>query len=175
MQFDMALEELRRYRPTVEEPDDFEEYWAGALAAAAARPLDVEVRRADSVVSAIDVYDVNFTGHGGARIAAWMLVPPNVEAGSPVVVEFVGYGGGRGRPTEWLNWSCAGFPHLVMDSRGQGGGWRAADTADARRVGRTRRPGIPDERAGVAGVALLHPAVRRRGAGTCRSPRRSPS
>jgi cephalosporin-C deacetylase len=138
MQFDMPLEELRRYRPSVDEPDDFEEYWAEALEVAATRPLDVEVRSADTVISAIDVYDVRFTGHGGARIAAWMLVPPNLEPVTPVVVEFVGYGGGRGRPAEWLTWSCAGFPHLVMDSRGQGGGWRGADTAD---IGAAGEPG----------------------------------
>ena len=124
MQIDLSLEELRSYKPAVFEPDDFEDFWATAIADAAKLPLDVEVRPAESVVSAIDVFDVHFTGHGGARIAAWLYVPPNVEADTPVVVEFVGYGGGRGRPAEWLNWSCAGFPHLVMDSRG-----RAADGA----------------------------------------------
>jgi cephalosporin-C deacetylase len=138
MQFDMSLEELRRYRPSVDEPDDFDDYWAEAMAVAGSRALDVEVAPADSVVTAIDVSDVRFTGHGGARIAAWLLVPPNVAADTPVIVEFVGYGGGRGRPTEWLGWSCAGFPHLVMDSRGQGGGWRGADTPD---VGATGVPG----------------------------------
>jgi cephalosporin-C deacetylase len=138
MQFDMPLEELRRYRPTVDEPDDFEEYWSRALAAAGTEPLAVEVRPADSVVSAVDVFDVRFTGHGGARIAAWLFVPPTLGADTPVIVEFVGYGGGRGRPVEWLAWSCAGFPHLVMDSRGQGGGWRGADTPD---VGATGAPG----------------------------------
>ena len=67
MQFDMPLEELRRYRPSVEEPDDFDEFWAERRwTQPAADPLDVEVRRADSVVSAIDVFDVRFTGHGGA-------------------------------------------------------------------------------------------------------------
>ena len=95
-------------------------------------------RPADSVVSALEVFDVSFTGHGGARIAGWLLVPRDAAATTPVVVEFVGYGGGRGRPTEWLNWACAGFPHLVMDSRGQGGGWRGADTPD---VGATGEPG----------------------------------
>jgi cephalosporin-C deacetylase len=138
MQFDMPLEELWGYRPPVDEPDDFEEYWARVLAEATALPVDVEARPADSVVSAIDVYDVRFSGYGGARIAAWMLMPPNVAADTPVVVEFVGYGGGRGRPAEWLNWSCAGFPHLVMDSRGQGGSWRRADTPD---VGASGEPG----------------------------------
>ena len=131
MQFDLSLEELRRYRPAVDEPGDFDEFWAERVDEATVYPIDVEVRRADTVVTAIDVFDVRLSGHGGARIAAWLLVPPNVDADTPVVVEFVGYGGGRGRPEEWLNWSCAGFPHLVMDSRGQGGGWRGADTADA--------------------------------------------
>ncbi|HEX2784517.1 MAG TPA: acetylxylan esterase, partial [Ilumatobacteraceae bacterium] len=49
----------------------------------------------------------------------------------PVVVEFVGYGGGRGLPVDWLTWSCAGFAHFVMDTRGQGGSWRRSDTADS--------------------------------------------
>ena len=138
MQTDLPLEELRGYRPSVDEPDDFDEYWAAALDAASARPLDVEVRPADTVVSALAVGDVHFTGHGGARIAAWLLVPPNLATDTPVVVEFVGYGGGRGRPAEWLNWACAGFPHLVIDSRGQGGGWRGADTAD---IGASGEPG----------------------------------
>jgi cephalosporin-C deacetylase len=138
MQFDISLEELRRYRPSVDEPGDFDAYWAATMDAADAGSLDVEVSPADSVVTAIDVFDVRFTGHGGARIAAWLFVPPNAAADTPVIVEFVGYGGGRGRPTEWLGWSCAGFPHLVMDSRGQGGGWRGADTPD---VGATGDPG----------------------------------
>jgi cephalosporin-C deacetylase len=129
MQFDLPLDELRQYRPVVAEPDDFEQYWKQVLAAADG-PLDVEVQPADTVVSAISVSDVRFTGHGGTRVAGWLFVPPNAAPDAPVVVEFVGYGGGRGRPTEWLGWSCAGFPHLVMDSRGQGGGWRCADTPD---------------------------------------------
>lgn len=138
MQFDLPLEELRRYRPSVDEPDDFDDFWARALSTAEAHPLDVEARPADSVVSALDVFDVRFTGHGGARIAGWLLVPRDAAPTTPVVVEFVGYGGGRGRATDWLNWACAGFPHLVMDSRGQGGGWRGADTPD---VGATGEPG----------------------------------
>ena len=44
MQFDLPLDELRRYRPPVEEPDDFEDYWARTLDVEARRPLDVEAR-----------------------------------------------------------------------------------------------------------------------------------
>jgi cephalosporin-C deacetylase len=46
------------------------------------------------------------------------------------VVEFIGYGGGRGFPTDWLLWSSAGFAHLVMDTRGQGSAWLKGDTPD---------------------------------------------
>ena len=120
----------------------------GVLAEATAPPLDVEARPADSVVSAIDVYDVRFSGHGGARIAAWMLVPPRVAADTPVVAEFVGYGGGRGRPAEWLNSVLRRFPSprdgLAWPRRGLAQGRHAG----RRRVGRTGGSRVPDERLG---------------------------
>jgi cephalosporin-C deacetylase len=46
------------------------------------------------------------------------------------VVEYIGYGGGRGRPIDWLLPPSAGYAHLVMDVRGQGSTWRAGDTPD---------------------------------------------
>jgi cephalosporin-C deacetylase len=45
-------------------------------------------------------------------------------------VEFIGYGGGRGLPHEWLLWASAGYAHFVMDTRGQGSSWRSGDTPD---------------------------------------------
>ena len=46
------------------------------------------------------------------------------------MVEFIGYGGGRGYPISWLWASTAGYAHLVMDTRGQGSGWQHGDTPD---------------------------------------------
>jgi cephalosporin-C deacetylase len=46
------------------------------------------------------------------------------------VVEYIGYGGGRGFPTDWLLWASAGYAHLVMDTRGQGSAWLKGDTPD---------------------------------------------
>jgi cephalosporin-C deacetylase len=46
------------------------------------------------------------------------------------VVEFIGYGGGRGFVHDWLLWSSLGYAHLVMDTRGQGSAWRQGDTPD---------------------------------------------
>jgi len=76
------------------------------------------------------VFDVTFTGFGGDPVRGWLLVPRETVPRGAVLVEYIGYGGGRGDPLDWLTWSCAGYVHLVMDTRGQGGAWRAADTPD---------------------------------------------
>lgn len=65
---------------------------------------------------------MEFAGFGGHRIKAWYLRPAG-HGVVPVVVEYLGYGGGRGLPHEHLRWACAGFGHLVMDTRGQGSAW----------------------------------------------------
>lgn len=127
---DLPLTELRDYRPEVACPADFDDFWADQLAAARARgsaPVSVP---APSAMRHADVHDLTLTGHGGDPIRAWLLVPHAASPRAPVVVEFVGYNGGRGDPFDWLAFSCAGYPHLVMDSRGQGGGWRGSDTPD---------------------------------------------
>lgn len=72
---------------------------------------------------------MTFPGFAGDPVRAWLLVPHQAGDGA-AVVQYVGYGGGRGDPFDWLTWSCAGHPHLIMDCRGQGGSWRSADTAD---------------------------------------------
>ena len=130
MMFDLPLEQLREYRPVVAEPDDFDAFWADQRERVGPIALDANFARVDSVIRSARVYDVEFAGHGGTRVHGWLFVPNELDDGAPVIVEFVGYGGGRGLPTDWLTWSCAGFAHLVMDTRGQGGGWRRSDTAD---------------------------------------------
>jgi cephalosporin-C deacetylase len=59
------------------------------------------------------------------------------------VVEYLGYGGGRGLPHDWLTWSAAGYAHLVMDTRGQGSnGKLVGDTLDPDPVGLPQAPGF---------------------------------
>jgi cephalosporin-C deacetylase len=129
--FDLSLDQLREYRSAAAEPADFDEFWAGTLAEArdrAAAPVFADV---DTGLRGVRTTDVTFTGFGGQPIRAWLNRP--VAAGDdplPVVVEFIGYGGGRGLPHDWLLWSAAGYAHLVMDTRGQGGSWQRGDTAD---------------------------------------------
>lgn len=132
---DLPLAQLREYRSAVEPPADFDEFWAGQLATARAIGGRAEFQPLPSPLKAVDTFDITFPGHGGAPIKGWLLLPHRVADDAPVIVEYVGYGGGRGDVLDWPFWASCGLPHVVMDSRGQGGSWRTADTADAGAIG----------------------------------------
>ena len=140
---DLPLSELRSYLPDVAEPADFDEFWSGQLAAArgVARAPAFAAVGATGIRHA-EVFDVTFSGFGGDPVKGWLLVPHEAAPRGAVIVEYIGYGGGRGDPLDWLPWSCAGYVHLVMDSRGQGGDWRAADTPDPSDNGAPSAPGF---------------------------------
>lgn len=121
--FDLPLAELENYRPTVSEPDDFDEFWAATLAGSRQAGGEVSVSAASELYSAVDVHDVTFPGYGGEPVKAWLILPAHREGPLPAVVEFVGYGGGRGLPNERLAWASAGYASFVMDTRGQGSVW----------------------------------------------------
>ncbi|ROS54191.1 acetylxylan esterase [Frigoribacterium sp. PhB24] len=127
---DLPEPALREYRSTQTDPDDFDEFWATTLAETRAHPLDLRVERVDTGLTTVDVYDVTFAGWAGQPVRAWLRVPAGAEGPLPAVVQFVGYGGGRGAAVENLFWSSAGFAHLQMDTRGQGSGWSLGATPD---------------------------------------------
>lgn len=109
--------------PTTQiDPDDFDAFWAGTLAETAAHPLDVRLERRPVRLTTIDVFDLSFRGFGGDRVSAWLRVPRNADGPVPGVVQFTGYGNGRGHALRDLLWSSAGYAHLVVDARGQGHG-----------------------------------------------------
>ena len=139
---DLPLAELRDYAPEVAEPADFDGFWASQLSAVRAYPLSVTFSSAGMGIRHAEVFDVTFAGHGGDPIKGWFFVPHRAAEPGAVVVEYIGYGGGRGDPLDWLPWSCAGYLHLVMDTRGQGGGWRGADTPDPGDTGAPSTPGF---------------------------------
>ncbi|HEX7495724.1 MAG TPA: acetylxylan esterase [Candidatus Limnocylindrales bacterium] len=137
MLFDLPLAELRVYKPTREEPADFDAFWADTLAGARKHPLEPKFVPVDAGLMSIDVWDVTFAGFGGQPIKGWFMAPRDVTASPfgregrlPCVVQYIGYGGGRGRPIDWLTFPSAGFATLVMDTRGQGSTWRSGDTPD---------------------------------------------
>ncbi|PZU44523.1 MAG: acetylxylan esterase [Microbacterium sp.] len=120
---DLPLDQLEIFRPEVREPADFDVFWRDTLADARSAAGNVMCAPVSSPFTTCDVYDVTFPGFGGDPISAWLVTPAGVNEPLPTVVEFAGYGGGRGLPSEHLRWASAGFAHLVMDTRGQGSVW----------------------------------------------------
>ncbi|GAA3409243.1 acetylxylan esterase [Streptosporangium vulgare] len=121
---------LLDYRSAVVDPEDFDAFWTAQLQRAAEHPIDVRATAVDSLLETIDVFDVRFAGHGGHPIRGWLYLPKHRTTPIPGVVQYQGYGGGRGHHLESLLWSSAGYAHLMMDSRGQGSGYRRGATAD---------------------------------------------
>lgn len=129
--FDWPLETLRNYLPECAEPSDFDQFWQDSIASAEAHELDVSASIWPGDLALVQVYDIEFSGFEGDRIKAWLLMPRHSVGPLPAVVQYVGYGGGRGTPYDWLNYAVAGYAHFVMDTRGQGGGGSiTSDTAD---------------------------------------------
>jgi cephalosporin-C deacetylase len=129
-EFDLPLDELRDYRPHLTEPPDFDQFWAATLAES---PVgQATFAPYDSGLRAVQTYDVTYPGYGGQPVRGWLHLPVGRVAGQPLpcVVEYVGYGGGRGLAHERNLWAQAGFAHFVMDTRGQGAHWSVGDTAD---------------------------------------------
>lgn len=120
---DMILSDLVDYRPDVREPGDFDSFWDVTVTEARRWDLAVEVTEVTTPYRTVRVRDVSFAGFGGDRVSAWFTVPIGFEGPLPAVVEFVGYGGGRGLAGEALTWASAGYAHLLVDCRGQESSW----------------------------------------------------
>jgi cephalosporin-C deacetylase len=121
--FDLDLSELTEYRPTVAEPEDFDEFWRETLAEAQQHDLDPTFTKIETATPVFDSYDVTFSGFGGTRVKGWLNLPAGTTGPLPAVVEYLGYSGGRGFPFSRTVFAAAGWAHLIMDTRGQG--WRS--------------------------------------------------
>ncbi len=130
MFIDLPLEQLQNYKPPREEAPDFDDFWHRTLAEAREFPLNARFESVDYGLCLVETFDVTFNGYGGQPIKGWLILPRFRRGPLPCVVEFIGYGGGRGFPTDWLLWANVGFAHMVMDTRGQGSAWSPGDTPD---------------------------------------------
>jgi cephalosporin-C deacetylase len=138
---DLPLDQLRAYKPSRDERPDFDAFWRSTLADARSIPLNPSFTLFASGLTTVEVFNVTFPGFGGQPIKGWLLLPVNRAGRIPCVVEYIGYGGGRGFPVDWLTWSAFGYAHFVMDTRGQGSSWLKGDTADLETV--QANPQIP--------------------------------
>jgi len=130
MYFDLPLDQLQTYFPARTEPDDFDEFWNETLSQTRKFPLNVRFEHVETGLKFLEVYDVTYNGYGGQSIKGWFVLPSYHPEPLACVVEYIGYGGGRGHPYDWLLWGNIGYAHLIMDVRGQGSTWRSGDTPD---------------------------------------------
>jgi cephalosporin-C deacetylase len=156
--FDFPLDQLQTYRPARDEPADFDAFWQATLAEVRQSPLAARFEPLDCGLRTVDAFDVTFSGFGGQPIKGWFLLPHQRAGRLPCIVEYIGYGGGRGFPFDWLLWPSAGYAHLVMDTRGQGSTWRNGDTPDPEAQG--SNPHVPGFM--TRGVASPHTYYYRR-------------
>jgi cephalosporin-C deacetylase len=132
-QFDLSVDELASYDPGLKAPVDLNAFWEHTLAETRAHDLDPALERAKSPLVAVESFDVSWRGYGGDPVKGWLHLPaPALRSEAPLraVVQYQGYGGGRGLVFEDVFWAAAGYAHLVMDTRGQGSGWSVGDTPD---------------------------------------------
>ena len=140
-QYDMPLDRMRAYQPELAVPADLRSFWDATLAEARRHDLRATFTLVDSGLSLITTYDVTFAGFGGGPVRAWLHVPGGSGEPLPGVVQYVGYGGGRGLAHEQVLWAAAGYAQLVMDTRGQGSTWSIGETPDPDPVGAPNHPG----------------------------------
>ncbi|WP_432562650.1 acetylxylan esterase [Kineococcus sp. SYSU DK003] len=118
---DLPLDALRTYTGDLSEPADLDAFWADSLARAREHDLELTLSPyTGPALPALQVDDVRFAGWNGDPIAAWLVRPAHLPGPLPVVVEFIGYSGGRGLPVDRTAFAAAGVAHLVVDTRGQG-------------------------------------------------------
>ena len=119
--FDKPLDQLKQYLGTNDRPDDFQAYWAEALAELdCVDPKPELIRNTDISPLGVECFDLWFTGAGGARIYSKYLRPKG-KRNCPVAFAFHGYSANSGDWADKLVYPCNGLCLAAMDCRGQGG------------------------------------------------------
>ncbi len=116
------IAELEAYLPPLTRRPDFEEFWQETRRRALSVPLEAKVEKIDHPAAAMDVYDVSYCGFDSTRISAWLIVPRFVKREKlPCMVQFHGFTGSRGAPSDHMAFAALGCAVLALDCREQGG------------------------------------------------------
>lgn len=118
---DMPLEKLLKYEGRNPKPADFDKFWDNSIAEMKA--LDPQIELIAHPLSSVnaELFDMYFTGVGGARIYAKFMRPKNITKPVPAVVFFHGYSANSGDWTTCFSYLLQGYCVAALDVRGQGG------------------------------------------------------
>jgi cephalosporin-C deacetylase len=121
---------------------DFDDFWSSTLRDFLPTSPSFMLESEDSPLTLVTVSDITVAGYNSDPVKGWFIEPKNSQGATPCIVSYDGYGGGRGLPHEWLFWVNVGYRVLVMDTRGQGGGFRLSDTPDGSYPRDPQSPGL---------------------------------
>lgn len=127
---DLTQPALAAYYSAVRTPADFGAFWERTLAESRAAGGAVRMEPVQSGITQLELFDVTFPGFGGHAVKGWLMLPAQRRGALPLVVQYVGYGGGRGFAHEGLHWAASGYAYFRMDTRGQGSVWSIGATPD---------------------------------------------
>ena len=117
---DMPIEQLHRYKPSLNHEADFDAFWRETVAEAVRQPLNAELVPYPLSARGVTSYAVRFDGYKGGRLAGW-YVRPERDGSFPGVVVYHGYSGRGTRPLDMVALASQGVCVLSMDCRGQNG------------------------------------------------------
>lgn len=119
-QYDEPLEQLQHRLPHAVPPADLGSFWENTLAEARTLHRETTLTPVDTPVRTVEINDMEFSGFAGDRIRAWLRRPADTRRPLPTVIQFCGYGGGRGLAHQNILWPLLGYAEIVVDARGQG-------------------------------------------------------
>lgn len=118
--FDLPLEELKKYHGNTPLPPDFDAFWRESLKVASQHQAKPRLEAADFKSEAVECFDLYFSALDGSEIHAKYLRPKGA-AKCPVLFQFHGYTGNSGNWVDKLGWAGEGFAVAALDCRGQSG------------------------------------------------------
>jgi cephalosporin-C deacetylase len=117
-----ASRELFSYLPPLTKRADFDEFWDKTLEKTKSVPLNPEMSRYDFPSEYVEVYDISYNGFDDTRIHGWFLKPLFIKKDKyPCLIQYHGFTGDRGMPSDYMQWIMMGMAVLAVDCREQCG------------------------------------------------------
>lgn len=115
-------DELYSYLPPQTRKADFDDFWKDTLAVTKNVPLKAELQTFDYPSPYVKVYELSYNGFDDTRIYGWYMVPTFVQKDKyPCIINYHGFGGSRGMPSDFMTWIMMGMAVISVDCRDQSG------------------------------------------------------
>lgn len=116
---DTTIEALKGYKPHLNRPDDFADFWNKQKQMVLSSSVHCEMKRRNYPVSEVEVYDLILHSFDETPIKG-VLVKPATDEKIPLIHVFHGYTGDSALVADYLKWALLGIAVVSFDVRGQG-------------------------------------------------------